>query len=70
MVTTGGVPRCLTVAELATRLRVSRKTVSRALSAGSLEHYRIGARAVIPEPAALAWVESFRIGSKPRRVRG
>jgi hypothetical protein len=36
------------------------------LSRGDIEHYRIGSRAVIPESAAVAWLESQRISKSPK----
>lgn len=61
-----GLPRVFSIAGLAEELGLSRRTVCRALSSGDLEHYRVGARALIPEPAALAWLESQRVGRRPR----
>lgn len=61
-----GLPRVFSIGGLAGQLGISRRTVCRALSAGDLEHYRVGARALIPEPAALAWLESQRVGRRPR----
>jgi hypothetical protein len=43
-----------------------RTTVSQALSRGDLEHYRVGSRVVIPEPAVLSWLESHRISKRPK----
>ncbi|MBU6183619.1 MAG: helix-turn-helix domain-containing protein [Verrucomicrobia bacterium] len=60
------VPTCFSVAELCRRTGLGRTTVSQALSRGDLEHYRIGARVVIPEPAVVAWLESHRISKRPR----
>ncbi len=62
------LPQCFTVAELAGRLSVSRRTVERALWSGELEHYRLGARIVIAEPAAFSWLNARRIGSPRLRV--
>lgn len=59
-----GLPRVFSIAGLAGELGLSRRTVCRALSSGELEHYRVGARALIPEPAALAWLESQRVGRR------
>jgi excisionase family DNA binding protein len=50
------VPRCLSVAMLRERTGLGRTVISQALNDGSLEHYRIGRRALIPEPAAAAWL--------------
>jgi excisionase family DNA binding protein len=55
------LPKCYTVRELCERLGVSRWTIGRALSAGELDHYRLGARVVVAEPAAVAWLERCRI---------
>jgi len=63
--TTGGVPRCFTVAELCRVTGLGRTTVSQALGRGDLEHYRIGARVVIPETAIITWLESHRISRRP-----
>jgi excisionase family DNA binding protein len=52
----GMVPRCLSVAELSQRTGVCRRSISTALNDGSLEHYRFGRRALIPEAAAAAWL--------------
>lgn len=60
------LPRVFSIGGLADHLGLSRRTVCRALSSGDLEHYRVGARALIPEPAALAWLESQRVGRPPR----
>lgn len=60
------LPRVFSIGSLADHLGLSRRTVCRALSSGELEHYRVGARALIPEPAALAWLESQRVGRRPR----
>ena len=61
------LPRVFSIAGLAGHLTVSRRTIVRALSSGDLEHYRVGARALISEPAALAWLESQRVGRRIRR---
>ena len=50
------VPRCLSVAEMIDRTGLGRTSISRALNDGSLEHYRIGRRALIPEAAAAEWL--------------
>jgi excisionase family DNA binding protein len=60
------LPRVFSIGGLAGHLGISRRTVCRALSSGDLEHYRVGARALIPEPAALSWLESQRVGRPPR----
>lgn len=60
------LPRVFSIGSLAEHLGLSRRTVCRALSSGELEHYRVGARALIPEPAALSWLESQRVGRRPR----
>lgn len=60
------VPKCFTVDRLAEHINVSRRTVERALWSGDLEHYRLGARIVIPESAASSWLESHRISKRPR----
>jgi excisionase family DNA binding protein len=60
------LPRVFSIAELGARLGLSRRTITAALSSGELEHYRVGARALIPEPAVVAWLEARRIGRKPR----
>ena len=63
---TNKVPRCFTVDQLAEQINVSRRTVERAVWSGELEHYRLGARIVIPETAASLWLESHRIRSRRR----
>jgi excisionase family DNA binding protein len=55
------LPRCYSIEDLCERLSISRRTISRALAAGDLEHFRLGARVVVPEPAAVAWLERCRI---------
>jgi hypothetical protein len=47
-------------------LGLSRRPSTAALSSGELEHYRVGSRALIPEPSAVAWLEARRIGRRPR----
>ena len=59
--------RFFSIAELAQHLRLSRRTVERSVWSGALEHYRIGARIIMHESAALAWLESHRITRRPRR---
>jgi excisionase family DNA binding protein len=61
------LPQCFNVAQLVERTGLSRATISRALSRGELEHYRMGSRAVIPESAAVAWLEANRISQRQRR---
>jgi excisionase family DNA binding protein len=63
---TYSLPACFSVAELCRRTGLGRTTVSQALSRGDLEHYRIGARVVIPEPAVVSWLEAHRISKRPR----
>lgn len=59
------LPRCLSIRQLQEHTGICRNLISRALNDGSLEHYRIGSRAIIPEAAALAWLESHRVGKLP-----
>lgn len=54
------------IADLAAHLGLSRRTIVSALSSGELEHYRVGSRALIPEPSVVAWLEAKRIGRSPR----
>lgn len=61
-----GLPVVFSIAELGARLGLSRRTITAALSSGELEHYRVGSRALIPEPAVVAWLEARRIGRRPR----
>ena len=63
---TYSLPTCFSVAELCRRTGLGRTTVSQALSRGDLEHYRVGSRVVIPEPAVLSWLESHRISKRPK----
>jgi excisionase family DNA binding protein len=63
---TAELPKCYSVAQLCERTGLSRATVSRALNCGDLEHYRMGSRVLIPELAAVAWLERHRIGRLPR----
>ncbi len=63
---TYSLPNCFSVAELCRRTGLGRTTVSQALSRGDLEHYRVGSRVVIPEPAVLSWLESHRICKRPK----
>jgi excisionase family DNA binding protein len=59
------LPVCYNVGEVCQRTGLSRATVSRALSSGDLEHYRIGSRAVIPAAAVVAWLERHRVARRP-----
>jgi len=59
------VPHCFTIKQLMDRTGLGRTTISQALSRGDLEHYRIGARAVIPETAVVQWLEAHRISKTP-----
>jgi excisionase family DNA binding protein len=63
---TNRLPRVFSIAELGGWLGLSRRTITAALSSGDLEHYRVGSRVLIPEPAAVAWLEAKRIGRRPR----
>ena len=63
---TNTLPRVFAIAELAEHLRLSRRTIVSALSSGVLDHYRVGSRALIPEPAVIAWLESQRVGRRAR----
>jgi excisionase family DNA binding protein len=63
---TYSLPTCFSVAELCRRTGLGRTTVSQALSRGDLEHYRVGSRVVIPEPAVVSWLESHRISKRPK----
>jgi excisionase family DNA binding protein len=63
---TNKLPRVFSIAELAEHLRLSRRTITTALSSGVLDHYRVGSRALIPEPAAVAWLECQRVGRSAR----
>jgi excisionase family DNA binding protein len=53
---------------LAEHLSLSRRTLERALAAGELEHYRLGGRAVVPEPAVVSWLESRRVGIRRKEA--
>lgn len=55
------VPECYTVAQLCRRLNLGRTTVSHALNRGDLEHFRIGARVLVPAPAVVAWLDRHRV---------
>jgi excisionase family DNA binding protein len=59
-----GLPVCLSVAEVCRQTGLGRTTISQALSRGDLEHYRIGARAVIPAASVVAWLERHRVGRR------
>ena len=61
-----GLPVVFSIADLGARLGLSRRTITAALSSGELEHFRVGSRALIPEPSAVAWLEARRIGRRPR----
>lgn len=63
---TNKLPRVFSIAELAEHLRLSRRTITSALSSGVLDHYRVGSRALIPEPAVVSWLESQRVGRSAR----
>jgi excisionase family DNA binding protein len=63
---TNRLPQVFSIAELCGRLGLSRRTITAALSSGELEHYRVGSRALIAEPAVVSWLESKRIGRRPR----
>lgn len=63
---TNRLPKVFSIAELADHLRLSRRTITGALSSGTLDHYRVGSRALIPEPAVVAWLESQRVGRRAR----
>jgi excisionase family DNA binding protein len=63
---TNTLPQVFSIAQLCERLGLSRRTLTAALSSGELEHYRVGSRALIPEPAVVAWLEARRIGRRPR----
>ena len=60
--TPANLPRLFSIQQVAEHTGLSRRTVVRALSDGDLEHYRMGARAVIPETAIIAWLEANRVG--------
>lgn len=59
---TDGLPRVMTVSEAARWLRVSRRTVERALWSGEMGHYRIGVRIVIPESSLASYLEARKVG--------
>jgi excisionase family DNA binding protein len=63
------LPRLFSIKQVAEHTGLSRRTIVSALSSGDLEHYRVGSRAIIPEPAIVAWLESKRIVRRPRRHR-
>lgn len=56
------LPKLFSIKQVAEHTGLSRRTIVRALSDGDLEHYRMGARAVIPETAIIAWLEANRVG--------
>jgi len=62
------LPRCFSLRTLAEHLSLSRRTLERALAAGELEHYRLGGRAVVPEPAVVSWLESRRVGIRRKEA--
>jgi hypothetical protein len=59
-----GLPRVWSLNDLAAHLGLSRRTLNYALAAGELDHYRVGSRALIPEPAVIAWLESQRVSRR------
>jgi excisionase family DNA binding protein len=61
------LPRLFSIQQVAEHTGLGRRTIVSALSSGDLEHYRVGSRAIIPETAIIAWLESKRIGRRPRR---
>jgi excisionase family DNA binding protein len=63
------LPRLFSIKQVAEHTGLSRRTIVAALSSGDLEHYRVGSRAIIPETAIIAWLESKRIGRRPRLRR-
>jgi excisionase family DNA binding protein len=63
------LPRLFSIKQVCERTGLSRRTIVSALSSGDLEHYRVGSRAIIPETAIIAWLESKRIGKRPRHRR-
>jgi excisionase family DNA binding protein len=63
------LPRLFSIKQVAEHTGLGRRTIVSALSSGDLEHYRVGSRAIIPEPAIIAWLESKRIGKRPRHRR-
>jgi excisionase family DNA binding protein len=63
------LPKCMSIQQVAEHVGVSRRTIVRVLGTGDLEHYRIGARAVIPETAVVKWLESQRLTKNPMEHR-
>jgi excisionase family DNA binding protein len=58
--TSRSLPRLLSIAELAERLSVSGKTVSRWIEAGDLHAHRLGRQIRITEEDALSFVAARR----------
>jgi len=63
------LPRLFSIKQVCEHTGLSRRTIVSALSSGDLEHYRVGSRAIIPETAIIAWLESKRICRRPRHRR-
>lgn len=63
------LPRLFSIQQVAELTGLSRRTITMALSRGDLDHYRMGSRAVIPEPAVVAWLEANRVGKRARTMR-
>lgn len=63
------LPRLFSIQQVAELTGLSRRTITMALSSGDLDHYRMGTRAVIPEPAVVAWLEANRVGKRARMMR-
>lgn len=63
------LPKLFSIQQVADVTGLSRRTVVTALSRGDLDHYRMGSRAVIPEPAVVAWLEANRVGKRARTMR-
>jgi excisionase family DNA binding protein len=63
------LPRLFSIKQVTEHTGLSRRTIVGALSSGDLEHYRVGSRAIIPETAIIAWLESKRICKRPRHRR-
>jgi excisionase family DNA binding protein len=73
LVSTDSVPTettLLTVAEAAARLRVSERTVRRAVTDGRLPHVRVGNRTRIAEDDLAAWATPPNKSTPRRRPRG
>lgn len=62
-----GLPPVLTVEEVATFLRLNRKTVFAAIAAGEMPGRRVGRRVVVCRGALLDWLWSNGSGLSPRR---